>query len=331
MNKQSTPYVLSMHGDPWAIDPGRMRGYLDTFVISDMSPEEIDQRTGPRVPGYWLRSTLSHEWLYMDGKAFANRILQAVEAGTSKTKRAIAVLPLHGPITQRSSVFSAFFGGTSTERWGQAFDNLIASPQIGAVVIDVDSPGGEVYGVDELAEKVFKARGTKPIVAVSNAIMASAAYYVASAADEVVVTPSGQTGSIGVRSMHIDYSGQMEQAGMAVTLISAGERKVWGNPYEPLTEESRTLFQSHIDTYYNQFVAAVAKHRGATPKQVRDGYGQGAMATAKESVTLGLADRVATLDDTIRRLGGKLAQREEIRVAAEKREVQVRGWEAEVE
>ncbi len=261
-------------------------------------------------------------------------VAQCVRRSTGPTGRTagqVAVLPLYGIITQHENVITQHFGGTSTEKWGQAFDNLIASPQIGAVVIDVDSPGGEVYGIPELADKVFKARGSKPIVAVSNAEMFSAAYWVASAADEVVVTPSGQTGSIGVFSLHVDYSGALEQAGEKPTFISAGERKVWGNPFEPLTEESKAMIQGEVDTYYNQFVAAVAKHRGATSKQVRGGYGQGSLATAKESVTLGLADRVATLDDTIRRWqsGRKSAEREDARAAAEKREAQVQGWEAE--
>lgn len=329
----STGYVLGMHGDPWAIELGRMRGYLNTFVISDISPEEVEERTGPRevmcVTGGLDDNRITIRKDVCGG--LDSFIVGGASPGTRKIKQAIAVLPLHGPITQRSSAFSVFFGGTSTEKWGQAFDALIASPQIGAIVLDVDSPGGTVYGVPELADKVFKARGSKPIVAVANAEMFSAAYYVASAADEVVVTPSGQTGSIGVWSLHVDYSGMLEQEGMDATFISAGEKKVWGNPYEPLTKESQAMLQAEVDTYYNQFIAAIAKHRGVTPKQVRDGYGQGATATAKESVALGLADRVATLDDTIRRLGGKLAEREEIRVAAEKREAQVQGWEAEVE
>ncbi|KKL76424.1 hypothetical protein LCGC14_2045040, partial [marine sediment metagenome] len=173
MNNQAANYLLSVHGDPWAIDMTRMRAYLNTLIVSDMSQEEAEERTGPVMVKLYDCEGVA---LADVGKAVPARNvgvhpeLSVVEAvlesalKTRKTKRAIAVLPLLGPITQRSGMFTAFFGGTSTEKWGQAFDDLIASEQIGAVVIDGDSPGGSVAGVPELAEKISKARGTKPIV-----------------------------------------------------------------------------------------------------------------------------------------------------------------------
>lgn len=269
-------YLIATCGDLWAIEAGRMRALLNTRIIGDMSREEIEARTGPA--GYQQQAS-------------------------------VAVLPLYGPIMHRSSAFTAFFGGTSVEKWGRAFDELVASERIGAIVLDVDSPGGTVDGVPELAERVRSARGTKPIVAVSNTFMASAAYWIASAADEIVVAPSGEVGSIGIWSMHVDISGWLEKWGEKVTLISTGKYKMEGNPYEPLSEEARAAIQQDVDHYYGLFVDAVAKGRNTTAKAVRDGYGQGRMVTAKAAVEAGLADRVGTLADTIGRQSRALGKR----------------------
>src|SRR5690606_4285100 len=130
-------------------------------------------------------------------------------------------------------------GGTSTEQFGSWFDAALRDPAVSAIVIDVDSPGGTVTGVAELAEQIFEARGKKPIYAIANALAASAAYWIASAAEELWVTPSGDVGSIGVYAMHEDISEMEAEMGLKVTLISAGEYKTEGNPHEPLGDEAR--------------------------------------------------------------------------------------------
>lgn len=325
-NNQAANYLLSAHGDPWAIDMTRMRAYLNTLIVSDMPQEEIEARTGPLLVRY----------SDCDGNRFMTNGPLAVTAcvagavKTRKTKRAIAVLPLLGPITQRAGLFTAFFGGTSTEKWGQAFDDLIASPAVGAVVIDGDSPGGSVAGVPELADKVFKARGSKPIVFVANTWLGSAAYWIASQADQIVVTPSGEVGSIGVWSMHVDMSGTLEQLGEKVTLISAGKFKTEWNPYEPLSKEAEAYEQQQVDRYYGEFVAAVAQGRNVAPKVVRNGFGEGRLVGPKNAVSEGMADRVATLEQTIKRLGGGIAERQQAQAEHEAREKRLAELEGEL-
>jgi len=157
-------------------------------------------------------------------------------------------------------------------------------------------------GTKELADKIHAARGGKPIVAVANAYAASAAYYLAAATDEVVVTPTGQVGSIGTMAVHVDQSGLNEQVGLKPTYIHYGENKVRGNPDTPLDDESREEIQKMVDTYGRQFEADVAAYRGQTVAVVRSEFGQGSMFTAKEAVSAGLADRVDTLEATLERL-----------------------------
>jgi signal peptide peptidase SppA len=317
--QRNAHYLLSTHGDPWAIEPSRMRAYLNTLIVSDMDQEESEARTGPLWTYFYdcngevlIRSTAD------EVNAIKGEVKDALAA--RKTRRAIAVLPLTGPITQRAGLFTAFFGGTSTEKWGRAFDELVASSAVGAIVVDADTPGGTVSGVPELADKLFKARAAKPVVVVSNAILGSAGYWIGSSAGELVLTPSGEVGSIGVWSMHVNYSGMMEKEGVDVTLISAGKYKTEMSPYEPLSEEAKAYEQGEVNRYYGMFIDAVARGRGVTAATVRNGFGQGRMVGPKDAKAEGMVDRVATLEDTIRRLGGGVAEREQARAEHEERE-----------
>ncbi len=217
----------------------------------------------------------------------------------------VAVLPLFGMIFPRANMMTDISGGTSAERFGAAFAQLIKDPGVGAIVLDVNSPGGEAGGILEVADQIYNARGQKPIVAVANHMMASAAYWIGSAADEIVVTPSGDVGSIGVFAAHEDRSGALEQDGLKLTLISAGKYKTTGNPYEPLTEDARAIIQQRVDEVYDAFVGAVARHRGVNPTAVRNGFGEGRVVSANEAMKLGMADRIGTLDETIDRLLGR--------------------------
>jgi signal peptide peptidase SppA len=212
----------------------------------------------------------------------------------------IAHIPIRGVITPRANMFTAFFGGTSLDGVTQSLRQALAEPQVSAIVLDIDSPGGSVYGVGELAAEIYRARGQKPILAVANSLAASAAYWLAAAADVVSVTPSGEVGSIGVYAAHDDYSKALEQDGVKRTMISAGRYKVEGNPWEPLSEEARAAIQKRVDEYYDAFVAAVALYRGTTDGRVRNGYGEGRVVGAQEAAGT-LADHVETFDAVLSR------------------------------
>ncbi len=219
----------------------------------------------------------------------------------------IAVLGVIGMISQRASSVDDLSGpgGTSIERLTAKFRSALSDASVKGIVFDHDSPGGSVYGVQELAEEIRGARGQKPIEAVANSLMASASYWLGSAADRVSVTPSGEAGSIGVYAAHVDVSKQQEMTGEKVTLVNYGENKVLGNPFEPLSTEARDDMQKRVDEYGQAFERAVAKQRGVPVEQVRKNFGQGLVFGAKEAVERGLADQVATLDDVVRRVGGR--------------------------
>lgn len=222
---------------------------------------------------------------------------------TASTSGAVAVIPVIGPILQRGGggLFSFLFGGVSSERLAATVSQYASDSSISAIVLEFDSPGGEVYGADEAAAVIRKARAQKPIVAVSNSLMASAAYWLGAQATEIFVTPSGEIGSVGVYAAHVDESKALEKEGYTVSLIASSPEKVLGNAVEPLGDEGRAVLQAQVDGYARDFEAAVAKGRGVTMEKVRSDFGKGRVFRASEAVTRGIADREGTLEDAIRR------------------------------
>jgi signal peptide peptidase SppA len=210
----------------------------------------------------------------------------------------VAVIQVYGPITQRSSMMSICDGGTSTQAISQALRQANADDSVASIVLDIDSPGGSVYGISELAAEI---RGSaKPVTAIANSLAASAAYWIGAAASEFFVTPGGEVGSIGVWMAHEDWSKAMTEAGVEVTLISAGRYKVEGNPYEPLDPEAKDFMQSRTDDYYGAFTRDVAKGRNTTVDAVRAGMGQGRVLGAAEAKAQNMVDGVMTYDQVIR-------------------------------
>jgi len=217
----------------------------------------------------------------------------------------VAVIPIVGIISNRACMFSDISagGGTSVERLTSQFRAALAQPSVKAIVLDVDSPGGGVSGVFELANEIAAARGRKKIIAVCNTQAASAAYALAAAASEVVIPPSGFAGSIGVFSAVEDHSKELEKQGVKIEFVSAGKYKTEGMPTQPLSDDARAYLQSQVDDFYQIFVRAIANFRGDSQANVREGYGQGRVVTAVRAVRANLADRVATLDEVLEQLG----------------------------
>ncbi len=175
----------------------------------------------------------------------------------------------------------------------------MADPSIGAIVLDVDSPGGTVAGTVETAAAVRAAAAVKPVVAVANTLAASAAYWIASQARELVVVPSGDVGSIGVMTAHVDASRLYERLGIAVTVVKSDRYKGEGLDFGPLDDDARAHLQSRVDAMHAAFVSAVAEGRRVPEKRVRESFGQGRVVAAAAAVERGMADRVATIDDVV--------------------------------
>ena len=216
----------------------------------------------------------------------------------------VGIIPIYGVIQKRMNMFMEFSGGTSTDMLKQTVQDALADRSVKALVLDIDSPGGSVFGPAEVAETIFQARknSDKQIVAVANEMMASAAYKIGSAAHEVVVTPTAIAGSIGTIITHREFSKQDEARGITTTVIRSGKFKALGGPDEPLGKVGREALQALVDHYGSLFVQAVANHRGVSAEQVWKDMGQGREFIGQQAVDAGLADRVGTLDEVVSQL-----------------------------
>lgn len=242
--------------------------------------------------------------------------------------RSVAILPIMGTISQRMSMLEESSGGASTEQIGREFDRLMTDDQVGAVILNIDSPGGTAYGVMELADKIMAARGTKPVIAIGNSLAASAAYWIGSAAESFSITPSGEAGSIGALCVHCDESKLNEIVGLNYSYIVSGvsPNKAEYAPDAPLSDDARAELQRRIDDLGETFVKAVAKQRGLPAKKVQADFGQGRVFGAKEALDRQMVDRIETLDELVLRLAtGKRGKQAGARMAIERERLRLAG------
>lgn len=228
----------------------------------------------------------------------------AAAAAVRSTKGKVGVIPVYGPVQQRRSAEMEKADGTSLQEVSAAFDALVADPSVTAIVLDVDSPGGSSYGVEELSDKIYAARARKPSYAVANSMACSAAYWVATAASHLSVTPGGDVGSVGVYALHVDESKANELEGVSVEIVSAGKYKAEFAPTGPLTDAAREHLQEQVDATYGKFVAAVARNRGCSVADVRANFGQGRVVNADQAVRAKMVDKVAPFEDVLGKLTG---------------------------
>ena len=214
-----------------------------------------------------------------------------------------AVIPICDTLVHRGSWIDAESGMASYEGIRQQLRAALADEEITGIILDIDSPGGEVAGCFDLADEIAAARGTKPILAVANEMAASAAYALGSAAERLFVTRTAMVGSIGVVAMHVDMSKFDEKMGVKYTPIYAGARKVDFSEHAPLGAEAKSLAQAEIDKTYDLFVQTVARNRRLDERAVRET--EAAIYSGADAVKAGLADEVGTLQEAV----GALARR----------------------
>lgn len=283
MSTTRYPHVAAAVFDrPWLIQPKAMRAIVEVLEM--------------RLEGGRLTEAEIAEQL-----AVARR--DAGPRSGGRRAGAVAVLPVYGVLSQRANMMTEMSGGTSVEALQRAFREALADPDVSGILLDVDSPGGAAAGVPEFAEEIRAARGRKPIVAVSNSLMASAALWLGVQADELIVAPSSLTGSLGVVMAHEDWSAAEEQAGVKTTLVFAGEHKVETYDTVSLTDDARSYMQSLVDDLHGMFVKAVAMARGVSVAHVQEHFGQGRVLTPRQAVKVGMADRIGTFEDAVARLG----------------------------
>ncbi len=201
----------------------------------------------------------------------------------------------------RPGLFSMFFGGTTIKDLLRELQVAMDEPRVRSILMPIDSPGGTVTGLIEIAAALRAAREKKRIVAVVDPFAASAAYWIASQASEIVSIPSGETGSIGVFALHLDFSEQLKQDGIKPTFVTSTPEKVEGSRLEPLSDDARADMQRNVMRIYNAFLAGVARGRGVDVATVREKLGRGRVIDAARARAAGMIDRIGTFDEALAR------------------------------
>jgi signal peptide peptidase SppA len=216
-----------------------------------------------------------------------------------RTADGVAIIPVLDTLVNRGAWLDSRSGLTSYEGIAAQLRAAGQDPEVRSVLLDISSPGGEAAGMAGLADLIRSVRQSKPVTAFVNDMAASAAYGLASAANEIVISATSILGSIGVVMLHADRSGELAAQGVKPTLIFAGNHKVDGNPFEPLSDAVRADLQASVDAHYRQFLDTVARGRGRklTADMARATEARTFIGT--EAITLGLADRIASFDELL--------------------------------
>lgn len=212
-----------------------------------------------------------------------------------------AIIPITGPIFRRANLLTEISGATSIETLARDFEQAVSDPSIQSIILEIDSPGGQVAGVSEFAAQVRAAAGTKHVVAYVSDLGASAAYWIASAANRIVARDTARLGSIGV-IMQVSAGGNDR----SIKFISSQSPKKHAAPDSDL---GRSAYQSEADALAQVFIDAVADYRGVDPETVIEKFGQGGVFVGQAAVDAGLADQLGSLESLIAELNGESTQR----------------------
>ena len=254
--------------EPWAITSSALTTILDIAARQNAPPEAVAAKLGRELQN-------SYRLEIRDG---------------------IAVLPVVGPLFRYANLFTQVSGASSYELLAKDFTQAVENPDVKAIILNIDSPGGEVNGCAEFADMIHEARGVKPIVAYASGDAASGAYWIAAAADEIVVSKTSALGSIGVVGVYRGNKGED-----AVEVVSSQ------SPYkrlDPDTDDGRARLQKRIDAMADVFVEAVAKYRGVASSHVQNHYGSGDVFIGDAAVKQGLADRIGSFEKLLSELSG---------------------------
>lgn len=214
----------------------------------------------------------------------------------------IRVINIFGMLQQHPS-WATYYGlATSCDEVQLAVRRFVADPQVQGIMLRIYSPGGNVHGVQALADVLLQGRKEKPIWAHADSMANSGAYWIGASCSRFSASPLGEVGSIGAFMVHTSWQKADEMAGIKSTIIRAGKMKAGATPYEDLTPEATANLQARIDTAYAAFVSGVAKGLGVPIDEVRNGMGQGAAVDAKAGLDMKMIHDVAPFPETLAKL-----------------------------
>lgn len=265
---ENSPIPLHLVGQPLAISSGHLDAYLSVFTVEALQA--------------------------VSEKALLNNGLGGGQGGKFRRDGEIGIITISGALQHREDVWSRFFETSTYEQIRNDFKSALQDSSVKAILLDIESPGGEAAGVFDLADEIYQARTQKPVFAFANEYAFSAAYAIAAAASKIYLPRTGQVGSVGVIAVHVDQSGWDEKIGLKYTPIFAGDRKNDFSPHSELSEEAYKSAKASVDKAYGFFVEAVAAYRGIPKQSVIDT--QAGLFDGSDAVKAGLADAVMSFE-----------------------------------
>jgi capsid assembly protease len=271
----------------WAMHPDALASHLQRVAVEGVLPEGVRGLTA------------------VMGQREAKAPADPVRDG------ATVIIPVQGTLSPKGG------WGTSTERFADQVRAAAADNKIGAIVLDIMSPGGLVWGTAEAGDAVFEARAAKPVIAVASPYAFSAAHWIATQASAFYATSSGEVGSVGVRMGHVDVSSFEDKIGMKTTLVASDPDKIAGHPYGPLSDEDRADMEAEVAESNRAFIAAIARGRGLSPADVPAIHGKGKTFSAARAQAAGIIDGVMSVRDVVAKYGSSRARLSLMRRRAE--------------
>lgn len=289
--------VLDVLNGPWAITPDKL-GEIQGIYLAHLRGDSIDLSAVEARIGREVKN---------------DRRPYVVQNG-------VALISMYGVVAKRMNLFSQISGGTSSEQMRSEIQAALDDKEVKSIILQIDSPGGSVDGTQLLADAVTNANKQKPVYTWATGCMASAAYWVGSAARGVYIADSTtEVGSIGVVTSHVDVSAAESARGVKTTEITAGKFKRIDSQYAPLSQDGQQYIQGRVDYLYSLFVEAVAKNRGMTADQVLSDMADGRVFTGQQAIDAGLVDGIMPLDSLIEKVGsGKPSKPTGARMSTEK-------------
>jgi signal peptide peptidase SppA len=213
----------------------------------------------------------------------------------------VGILPIEGIIIPKADMFSLIFGGFATlDILTRDFLELKDRDDVHTILLDIDSPGGSAFGVQQFANIIFNARSNKTIISVTSGIMASAAMWIGAAAHKIIITGDVTvTGSIGTVTSHVDISEAEKMAGIKTTEVVAGEFKREPSSFAPLTEKGRAVLQDQVNHANSAFVAGIAKFKDVPLRTVTSKMAEGKIFIGTQGIQVGLIDDMMTMDQIL--------------------------------
>jgi signal peptide peptidase SppA len=249
-----------LKGEPWAITGSSLQTILDIANRNNEAPEIVAARLGKE-----LQNTYNVD-----------------------VRDDVAIIPIVGPLFRYANLFTSVSGATSYEMIARDFVSVVNDPLIKAIVLNIDSPGGEVNGCAELADLIYEARGKKPIIAYASGDAASGAYWIAAACDKIITSKTSAIGSIGVVGL---YHNNAESEEIEIVSSQSPHKRL-----NPRDDEDKKRLQARIDAMAQVFVESIAKYRGVSVETVLKTYGAGDIFIGEEAAKLGLTEGIASLD-----------------------------------